>query len=105
MRGPTSQTPSHSHHASCGNAAVGSESGKRFLAYTSTGCITSKETEGYNVVEVAFHDVSRMRKRIPNFNDFYNLTMAALSDKVGCFSRLAVCMLTPPLQHGYVRQF
>lgn len=38
--------------------------------------------EGFNSVEVAFHDTSRSRKRIPVLNDFYRFHLAAMSEQV-----------------------
>ena len=61
--------------------AVG-EGRRRWLAYDRVGCVSAREDEGFNVVEVAFHDTSRARKRVPLLNDFNRLSMASLAVKV-----------------------
>jgi chromosome transmission fidelity protein 4 len=43
------------------------------------------------VRQVAFHDTSRMRKRIPLLNDFFGFTAASLGDKVGSSSSSSSC--------------
>ncbi|GAB4823682.1 hypothetical protein N2152v2_010728 [Parachlorella kessleri] len=57
------------------------DGGRRYLAYTPLGCIVQRAEEDHNTVEVSFHDTARMRRRIPLFKDFYNLSMAALGEK------------------------
>ena len=61
---------------------VGEGGSRRWLAYTLHGCISTQEVEGFNTVEVAFHDTSRSRKRIPILNDFYRFHLASMSEKV-----------------------
>lgn len=46
------------------------------------GCISSREDDGFCVVEITFHDTSRNRKRIPLLNDFYHFSMASLGAQV-----------------------
>lgn len=59
------------------------DGGRRYLAFNSLGCITLRSEGDHNAVEVTFHDTARMRRRIPLFKDFYNLSMASLGEKVG----------------------
>ena len=58
------------------------------MAYTPLGCIVQRAEEDHNTVEGSFHDTARMRRRIPLFKDFYNLSMAALGEKVGLAPRM-----------------
>ncbi|KAK9868467.1 hypothetical protein WJX84_006627 [Apatococcus fuscideae] len=64
-----------------GSTPRGGPGSRRWLVYTLLGCISSTEAEGFNAVEVTFHDTSRSRKRIPILNDFYRFHLASLSDK------------------------
>ncbi|KAI3431740.1 hypothetical protein D9Q98_004782 [Chlorella vulgaris] len=58
-----------------------SNSERAYLAYNSLGCITLKQEEDHNVVEVCFHDTSRQRKRIPLLNDFFGFSVGSLGEK------------------------
>ncbi|KAK9838075.1 hypothetical protein WJX84_006107 [Apatococcus fuscideae] len=60
---------------------AGGPGSRRWMAYTLQGCISTQEADGYNTVEVAFHDTSRSRKRIPVLNDFYRFHLASMSEK------------------------
>lgn len=61
---------------------AGGPGSRRWLAYTLQGCISTQEADGFNAVEVAFHDTSRSRKRTPVLNDFYRFHFASMSEKV-----------------------
>jgi hypothetical protein len=63
-------------------SGVAGEGKRRWLAYNVSGCISSREDDGFCVVEVSFHDTSRHRKRVPLLNDFYHFSMASLGAKV-----------------------
>ncbi|PSC69197.1 WD repeat and HMG-box DNA-binding 1 isoform B [Micractinium conductrix] len=63
-----------------GSTEIG-DMGRRYLAYTPLGCITLRQEEDHNVVEVTFHDTNAMRKRIPLLSDFYSFTMGCLGEK------------------------
>eukprot|EP00887_Chlorella_sp_A99_P000454 scaffold17.g454.t1 len=58
-----------------------SDAGRRYLAYNTLGCVILRQEDDHNVVEVAFHDTQRMRRRIPLITDFFGFTMASLGDK------------------------
>ncbi len=59
------------------------DSKRRWLAYNTVGCISSREEEdGSCIVEVAFHDTTLNRRRVPLLRDYHRLTMASLSEKV-----------------------
>ena len=60
--------------------AAGGDSKRRFLAYDLVGCVTCRQEEGCQVVEVLFHD-QRGRQRVPHLSDYFGFTMAALGSK------------------------
>lgn len=66
------------------NTNPSGEHQRRFLTYNQEGCITCKwdESVGINIIEVAFHDTSKHKRRVPLFNDFYGITMASLGTRV-----------------------
>ena len=52
------------------------------MAYSALGCVICKEDEDWNVIEVVMHDSRTQLRRIPQLNDLYRFSMAALGDKV-----------------------
>ncbi|CAL8470187.1 g9729 [Coccomyxa elongata] len=72
------------------------EGKRRWLAYNVMGCISSREDDGFCVVEVSFHDTSRHRKRVPLLNDFYHFSMASLGAK-GAFFASTSCADAPSM--------
>ncbi|KAL4439932.1 hypothetical protein ABPG75_002933 [Micractinium tetrahymenae] len=67
------------------------DTGRRYLAYNTLGCIVLKQEEDHNVVEVTFHDTSRMRKRIPLLNDFFGFTLGSLGEKGALYASRSNC--------------
>ena len=61
-------------------APPGGDSKRHFLAYNLVGCVTCRQDEGCQVVEVLFHD-QRGRQRVPHLSDYFGFTMAALGSK------------------------
>lgn len=57
------------------------EAGRRYLSYTALGSITLRTESDHNVVEVAFHDISRVKKRIPLLTDFFGFTLGSLGEE------------------------
>ena len=70
----------HAHKLDPWLATPGGDSKRRFLAYDLVGCVTCRQDEGCQVVEVAFHD-QRGRQRVPHLSDYFGFTMAALGSK------------------------
>ena len=60
---------------------------KRWLAYNMLGGISSREDDGFCAVEVSFHDAAQHR-RVPLLTDFYQFSMAALSEAVNVYPHL-----------------
>ncbi|KNE64771.1 hypothetical protein, variant [Allomyces macrogynus ATCC 38327] len=59
--------------------------GKRYLAFNTTGVITSVEQDVRHAYHIEFHDKSRMRRPV-QFNDPREFTLAALSTKAAVFA-------------------
>jgi len=57
------------------------DSGRRYLSYTSLGAITLRSESDHNVVEVAFHDTARARRRVPLLSDFFGFRLGALGER------------------------
>lgn len=52
------------------------------------GLITVKPNGDHNIVDVAFHDVLKYKKRVPVLTDFYLFSLGALGEKVSVFDPL-----------------
>ncbi|KAJ3364246.1 WD repeat and HMG-box DNA binding-domain containing protein 1 [Allomyces javanicus] len=59
--------------------------GKRYLAFNTTGVITSVEQDVRHAYHIEFHDKSRMRRPV-QFNDPREFTLAALSTRAAAFA-------------------
>lgn len=51
---------------------------RRFLAYTTAGCITLRDDGEAQHIEVHFHDAERSGPRQPSMTDFHGITIGAL---------------------------
>ena len=56
------------------------EAGRRYLSYTPLGSITLRNEKDHNVIEVAFHDTTKMRRRIPLLTDFFGFNLGFLGE-------------------------
>ena len=64
------------------------ESGRRFLAYTMDGCITSRfvPESGHYSIDISFHDTAKHPARIPMMTDYYGYTVAAFGENGAVFA-------------------
>lgn len=64
------------------------ESGRRFLAYNTDGCITSRfvPESGHYSIDISFHDTAKHPARIPMITDYYGYTVAALGSSGAVFA-------------------
>ena len=74
----------HGCHVHVGCAGDGRQ---RWLAYNLLGGISSRDDDGFCAVEVSFHDAAQHR-RVPLLTDFYQFSMAALSEAVNIHPHL-----------------
>eukprot|EP00891_Asterochloris_glomerata_P004478 jgi/Astpho2/4478/Aster-x1249 len=63
-----------------------SSGGRHFLAYTRVGCIVARQDDGFQSLEVSFHDVSQQRRRRSTFKDFFGFTLASLGPKGAAYA-------------------